>query len=142
MLFVNHIHMERAGRHKDPADEKYGLLNCTSSIGWILGIEAPLDPALKGASKKRSPFYGKIFRRWRSAVKNLTCFGSAWDRNWNRIPLDCYGECEGDLRWIKNFQSKVYCSWSELRKKSFQRSFKEFQKTDGDPLWHFEKLDW
>jgi len=103
MLFVNHIHMERAGRHKDPADEKYGLLNCTSSIGWILGIEAPLDPALKGASKKRSPFYGKIFRRWRSAVKNLTCFGSAWDRNWNRIPRRLLRGMRGGLKMDQKF---------------------------------------
>jgi hypothetical protein len=44
MLFVNYIHMDRGGRHRYPADEKYGLLNFNSDHIFSKFIEARFTP--------------------------------------------------------------------------------------------------
>jgi len=65
----------------------------------------------KEEAKKRSPFYGKIFRRWRWVVKKWRVLKGRGTASGIAFPGDCSGECGGYLKWIKKFRSKIYSYW-------------------------------
>jgi len=55
------------------------------------------------------------------------------------FPVDCCGECERRLKWIKNFQSKVHCRWSEYSKNSASTKLQGVSKNRWDSLTAFLK---